>query len=159
MVDKRTYPTVADLLEQNCQEMFQNYKKLYANNEIGLASWSKEKISEKAIVDMDTSMYRYSNEIKKMQKLHSNILNVWYEVDSQEYTRSNLQEENERRLPHDIDAALTEAGYEWRIGKTYIGSNTLGSVDIAPLLVERENCWLQITIGFGLIFSKGEQAH
>lgn len=33
---------------------------------------------------------------------------------------------------HEKDAALIEAGYEWCIGKTYTGGNTLGLVDIAP---------------------------
>ena len=40
---------------------------------------------------------------------------------------------------HEKDAALIEAGYEWCIGKTYTGGNTLGLVDIAPLMIEREN--------------------
>ena len=40
---------------------------------------------------------------------------------------------------HEQDAALTAAGYEWCIGKTFTGGNTLGLVNIAPLMIEREN--------------------
>ena len=46
--------------------------------------------------------------------------------------RSPLTEEEE-------NAALTAAGYEWLIGKTYTGSNTTGLVNIAPLMLESEN--------------------
>lgn len=37
------------------------------------------------------------------------------------------------------NAALTAAGYDWLIGKTYTGSNTTGLVNIAPLMLESEN--------------------
>ena len=37
------------------------------------------------------------------------------------------------------NAALTAAGYDWLIGKTYTGSNTTGLVNIAPLMLEAEN--------------------
>ena len=50
-----------------------------------------------------------------------------------------------KRLPfvfeteEEENAALTAAGYEWLIGKTYTGSNTTGLVNIAPLMLESEN--------------------
>ena len=55
------------------------------------------------------------------------------------YLGKEFDKECPEGCTHEQDAALTAAGYEWCIGKTYTGSNTLGLVDIAPLMLESES--------------------
>ena len=55
------------------------------------------------------------------------------------YLGKEFDKECPEGCTHEQDAALTAAGYEWLIGKTYTGSNTTGLVDIAPLMLESES--------------------
>ncbi|RKJ74944.1 hypothetical protein D7X33_18810 [Butyricicoccus sp. 1XD8-22] len=80
IINKKIYPSIPNLLEANCPALYENYTKMIVGD-------SK---SELAIPDnvtpgiptqiyLDTDIYKASREIKKMQKLNSNILSTWHE--------------------------------------------------------------------------------
>ncbi len=83
IINKTIYPSIPMLLEDKCPELYTRYIKLLKDNKKDLPSISS---TEKMALDVlpqifrDTEMYKASREIKKMQKLHSNILSTWYEV-------------------------------------------------------------------------------
>lgn len=81
IINKIVYPSISLLLEEKCPIIFDKYCK-----------YIKEAGSEKILVPnkiidtnvmpqiyIDTDIYKASREIKKMQKLTSNILSSWYE--------------------------------------------------------------------------------
>lgn len=78
MINKTVYPSVLDLLEKNCPEMFGKYAKiLEENKEIFLSPQKQTNVVSLPHKYIDTDIYKASREIKKMQKLSSNILTFW----------------------------------------------------------------------------------
>lgn len=80
IINKKIYPSIPNLLEANCPALYKNYTKMIAGD-----SKSELAIPESATpgiptqIYLDTDIYKASREIKKMQKLNSNILSTWYE--------------------------------------------------------------------------------
>lgn len=80
MVHKVVYSDIPTLLHDRCPLLYGEYMKQIENGEENLIFVGK---SEKLGLTQEwlgTSMYKASREIKKMQKLESNILGVWYDV-------------------------------------------------------------------------------
>lgn len=80
MINKIVYPSIPALLEEKCPTIFDEYIKLLKDNsENPLALKQQTDVAILPQMYLDTNIYRASREIKKMQKLSSNILSVWYE--------------------------------------------------------------------------------
>ena len=87
IIDKKVYPSVTALLEKECPLLYANYTKLinggteqlpvlYKGNSLDVSSLPETYLS--------TDIYSVSYEIKKLQKLNSNILSVWYDINTQQ---------------------------------------------------------------------------
>lgn len=80
IINKIVYPSIPALLEEKCPEIFEEYVKLLkCNDKNPLAPKRQTDVAKLPQVYLDTDIYKASREIKKMQKLHSNILSSWYE--------------------------------------------------------------------------------
>lgn len=80
MIDKIAYPCIPDLLKVKCPYLYLNYQKLIAGNQkYSLEIRKNNELIDKPMLYDSTDIYRASREIKKMQKLDSHILSVWYE--------------------------------------------------------------------------------
>ena len=80
MINKIVYPSIPALLEKNCPEIFGEYTKfLKGNSENLLVPKQQTDVAKLPRPYLDTDIYYASREIKKMQKLSSNILSAWYE--------------------------------------------------------------------------------
>ena len=80
IINKIAYPSIPALLEKNCPAIFGEYVKLLKDNSENLLAPKQQ--TNVAILSQtypDTDIYKTSREIKKMQKLSSNILSFWYE--------------------------------------------------------------------------------
>ncbi len=80
IIYKEVFPSVKRLLETNCPSLYENYIKMIAGDtksELDILDSTASSIS--AQIYLDTDIYKTSREIKKMQKLNSNILSTWYE--------------------------------------------------------------------------------
>lgn len=81
IINKVVYADVPTLLQSNCPTLYANYRKqLEGNINFATALKSSNLISAKKVY-LATDIYRASMEIKKMQKLNSNILSIWLEPD------------------------------------------------------------------------------
>ena len=84
MINKEVYQSVPALLEAECPEMFSKYTKLIKENSAKFPLITKGRITNRKSLSqpyLETDIYAASREIKKMQRLQSNILSVWYEID------------------------------------------------------------------------------
>lgn len=84
MVYKRAYSSISALLKERRPDMYAAYKKLTKKGLNDLPALSKKaQKGDKQFSQMylDTDIYAASREIRKMQKLNSGVLTVWYEVD------------------------------------------------------------------------------
>ncbi|MDR2042967.1 MAG: metallophosphoesterase [Clostridium sp.] len=80
IINKIVYPSIPALLEKKCPEIFGKYVKLLeGSRENPFALKQQTDIALLPQVYLDTDIYKASREIKKMQKLSSNILSSWYE--------------------------------------------------------------------------------
>ena len=80
VINKIVYPSIPALLEKNCPAIFGKYVKLFkSNSENPLALKQQTNVAKLPQIYLDTDIYKASREIKKMQKLSSNILSSWYE--------------------------------------------------------------------------------
>ena len=80
IINKIVYPSVPALLEKNCPTIFGEYVKLLkGKSENPLALKQQTNVAIFSQTYFDTDIYKASREIKKMQKIHSNILSSWYE--------------------------------------------------------------------------------
>ena len=85
IVEKRVYPNIEYILKDKCPDLYSKYKKLITDDNPNLpvlAAKTNKSISKRPQLYLDTDIYVASREIKKMQKLHSNILTTWYEIDN-----------------------------------------------------------------------------
>lgn len=91
IVNKIIYPSVPALLKKECPNLFEKYIKLLKENkENVLVLVQKSEIESKPQVYLDTEIYKASREIKKMQKVYSNILNTWYDDIQSKKTQNKL---------------------------------------------------------------------
>ena len=91
IINKIIYPSIPALLEKNCPVMFGKYVKLLkGNSENPLALKQQTNITVLPQTYLDTDIYKASREIKKMQKLSSNILTSWYEDTLHKRTKIEL---------------------------------------------------------------------
>lgn len=80
ITNKIVYPSIPALLEKNCPAIFGEYVKLLkGDSENPLEPKQQLNVAILPQRYLDTDIYKASREIKKMQKLHSNILSSWYE--------------------------------------------------------------------------------
>ena len=84
IIHKKVYPSVTALLKEECPVLYARYTELLKENSKNLPTLKKHGNKNLGILPqsyLDTDIYRVSREIKKMQKLSSNILTTWYDVD------------------------------------------------------------------------------
>lgn len=82
IINKKVYSTVAELLKKECPMSYTRYTKLLRESSEDLPILEKNGNSDlESQSYLDTDIYKVSREIKKMQKLSSNILTTWYEID------------------------------------------------------------------------------
>ena len=79
IVNKTVYSSIPALLEKNCPALYSKYVKLLDGNDKNLIVPRQQIDGAVLSRYLDTDIYKASREIKKMQKLHSNILTSWYE--------------------------------------------------------------------------------
>ena len=82
IINKLVYPTIPALLEKECPKLYSNYLKMIESEELNplMGKKTKNEISLLPQEYLETNIYKASREIKKMQKLSSNILTTWYEI-------------------------------------------------------------------------------
>ena len=83
IIHKKVFPTIPELLKEECPILYARYAKLLKENSKSLPFLEKYENKSLALLPqsyLDTDIYKVSREIKKMQKLSSNILTAWYEV-------------------------------------------------------------------------------
>lgn len=81
MIEKYVYPNVPALLEANCPSLYANYTNaIEGKNENALAlRKSNNTLLTKPKLYLSTDIYVASRELKKMQKINSDILSAWYD--------------------------------------------------------------------------------
>lgn len=81
IVHKKVYSCVQSLLKEECPLLYAKYERLICQDEQFRAIWKAENdlMNIPPQEYLDTKMYKASREIKKMQRLESNILTTWIE--------------------------------------------------------------------------------
>ncbi len=80
IINKVVYSSVPELLKSECPKLYKRYSTLLEKDAKKLPMIAKAPTSKNhSVAYLDTDIYKVSNEIKKMQKLQSNILSAWYE--------------------------------------------------------------------------------
>ncbi|MDE5789001.1 MAG: metallophosphoesterase, partial [Clostridia bacterium] len=79
IVNKKIFNDTPTLLQHNCPTIYANYLKLIESKSENAIILKKSEIVKMPSIYLDTDIYRASMEIKKMQKLSSNILSIWIE--------------------------------------------------------------------------------
>lgn len=81
IINKLIYPTIPALLEAQCPRLFAAYNKMIKGevkkNLPAISGQSESQLALSPVPYLDTDIYRASRQIKKMQKLNSNILSTW----------------------------------------------------------------------------------
>ena len=82
IINKLVYPTVPALLEVHCPRLFTAYErtKETKKNLPIISGGIESQLAFVPVVHLDTDIYRASRQIKKMQKLYSNILTTWPDI-------------------------------------------------------------------------------
>ena len=82
IIYKKVYGSLKKLLESNCPTLYTNYMKMLGNGlKTDLMTIEDHKENQDiSSFYLDTDIYAASREIKKLQKLHSNILTNWIEI-------------------------------------------------------------------------------
>ena len=81
MIDKKVYSDIPALLKTECPEIYSNYKQLIDvdnQNKLIIGNITESALSLLPKEYLSTDIYKASREIKKMQKLSSNVLSAWY---------------------------------------------------------------------------------
>lgn len=84
IINKIVYPNIISLLKEKCPTLYFNYLKaieMQDDNSVLLKGHRNEKVALAPQKYLETDIYRISLEIKKMQKLYSNILTSWYDIE------------------------------------------------------------------------------
>ena len=80
IVNKYVYPSIEALLKDQQPRLYGNYRKLLGEQRSNLPMLSTNNAIAIAPQEyLETDIYKVSREIKKMQRLESNILTTWYE--------------------------------------------------------------------------------
>lgn len=80
MINKTVYATIPELLRCECPELYSNYLLMIAGRKTkSLLGLKKNELTLPKQEDFSTDIYSVSFQIRKMQKLQSSILTVWYE--------------------------------------------------------------------------------
>ena len=82
IINKLVYPNLVALLKNECPELYANYLKLIESEKLNPLAVKQPK-KEKSLLPqeyLETDIYKVSREIKKMQKLNSNVLTTWYDI-------------------------------------------------------------------------------
>ena len=82
IVNKKVFPSVPHLLQTNCPEFYENYKKLLDKKTTNILLQNANnnfKPNDSSVVWLNTDIYKTSLKIKEMQNLEFNILSQWIE--------------------------------------------------------------------------------
>ncbi len=81
IINKFVYPSVPELLQAECPELYANYLKLIEREDFNPLMVRSVKNEVEALPQkyLETDIYKVSREIKKMQKLDANVLTTWYD--------------------------------------------------------------------------------
>lgn len=85
--NKHVYDSIPALLNQRCPDMYAEYNRLLmgheneADNALIVLKGISDDVEKKPLPYYSLDMYAYSRQIKKIQKLNSNILTEWGELD------------------------------------------------------------------------------
>ncbi len=79
IINKLVYPSIEMLLEEQTPRLYLNYKRLLGEQNGSLPILSGKSLATAPREYLETDIYKVSREIKKMQRLESNILAAWYE--------------------------------------------------------------------------------
>ncbi len=82
IINKKVYPSIPSLLKNECPSLYGNYKRYIKDaNKNSLVMVNKSAVSNSKMPQLylETDIYKASREIKKMQKLNSNILSTWHD--------------------------------------------------------------------------------
>ena len=82
---KLAYPSFAALLEMECPLLYANYKKALESTPNALKVPANIDVTAEPVLVLETTIYKASREIRKLQKLNTGVLAVWYEVESMTY--------------------------------------------------------------------------
>lgn len=82
IINKLVYPNIPALLKKECPELYANYMKLIEGEKSNplAVKQTKHEVSLLPQEYLETDIYKASREIKKMQKLNSNVLTTWYDI-------------------------------------------------------------------------------
>lgn len=82
MVNKLVYPNLPALLEANCPKIYENYLKLIGEDKSNtlVPIERKDEVDCIPVEYLSTDIYGASREIRKMQRLYSNIISFWHEM-------------------------------------------------------------------------------
>lgn len=82
VIQKYVYPSIPALLKEECPSLYEKYNEYLTvedNNVLAIRENNDKKLSGKPKLYTSTDIYKASRELKKMQKLRTNILSVWYD--------------------------------------------------------------------------------
>ena len=85
IIDKYIYPDIPSLLKSECPRLYAEYRKQIKDSSKDITALSKKAKGAIAVLPQEylsTDIYKASRQIKKMQKLESNILTTWIETSS-----------------------------------------------------------------------------
>ena len=80
IINKLVYPDIRTLLKNECPSLYSNYLELLERRNVKVLAIKQSETKVLAQEYLDTDIYRASNEIKKMQKLSSNVLTTWCNI-------------------------------------------------------------------------------
>ena len=82
IINKHVFNSAQALLEANCPKLYSNYlKAIETSGDNPLATRTQMQESDLTTESyLSTDIYRASREVRKMQRLHVNILTLWYEI-------------------------------------------------------------------------------
>lgn len=90
MVNKIVYPSVPDLLESQCPELYMNYQNLLENRSPDILAFSNQPHAYKNVAYLHTDIYAASRKMKKIQNLDDGILVCWDEKHLNELISKHL---------------------------------------------------------------------
>ena len=88
--DKYFYPSIGSLLKSQCPSLCDNYQKLIDNNKLAILEERRETITDEAVHNTDTEMYKFSKLIKKLQYTNNcNVIRSWNDKIANDVTEDN----------------------------------------------------------------------
>ena len=82
MINK--YSNILELLRNKCPALYSNYLKAIESEKFNflplVVQQIKNEVALKPQIYLETDIYKASYEIKKMQKLNSNVLTTWHDI-------------------------------------------------------------------------------